>query len=81
MTWNYRLFKQDTPESAEGDYLFYVGECYYEADRPYMHSDMNHNLLNGDDEAETKLVYEKIAEAYSAPVIELDKEGNFKDGE
>lgn len=81
MTWNYRLFKQDTPKSAEGEHLFFVAECYYDKDgKPDLHSMMDHNLLCGDDEAETKEVYEQMAEAFKAPVIELDEEGEFKSG-
>lgn len=79
MSWNYRLFKQDTPKSAEGKHLFFVGECYYDENGlPDLHSTMEHNHLCGNNAKETKKVYDMIGEAFKAPVIELDEEGGFK---
>lgn len=79
--WNYRLFKQATPKSAEGEYLFFVGECYYDdKGKPELHSQMDHNLINGDSEDEAKEAYSTLAEAFKAPVIELDSEGGFVNG-
>lgn len=79
MTWNYRLFRQHTPESAEGKYLFFVGECYYDDNNsPEMHSTMEHNHICGDDETGTKETYVLIGEAFDKPVIELDAEGKFE---
>lgn len=81
MTWNYRLFKQDTPKSAEGEHLFFVAECYYDKDgKPELHSTMEHNLLSGDTQEETRQTYEQIHDAFTTPVIELDEEGEFKSG-
>lgn len=81
MDWNYRLFKQDTPDAApsEGNTLFFVAECYYDENgNPELHSTMEHNHISGSDAEEVKEVYSIIAEAFNAPIIELDKEGNFK---
>lgn len=79
MTWNYRLFKQDTPKSAVGRHIFFIGECYYnDAGKPDLYSGMDHNELNGDTAEEAKEVYEQMAEAFKQPVIGLDDEGNFK---
>lgn len=79
MHWNYRLFKQDTPKAADGKHLYFVAECYYDdKGNPNLHSTMEHNLIYGDDEADTMVVYDKIAEAFTAPVIDLDENGEFK---
>ena len=78
MSWNYRLFKQSTPKSAEGKHLFFVGECYYDDDgSPELHSTMDHNHICGSDAKETQEVYEMMSEAFKAPVVELDAEGEF----
>lgn len=82
MSWNYRLFKQDNHEvavKAGEPYLFFVGECYYnDNDEPELHSTMDHNNVNGETEAEVRDTYTQMGEAFRAPVIELDVEGNFK---
>lgn len=79
MSWNYRLFKQDTPKSVEGEELFFVAECYYDKNgKPNMHSTMEHNHVCGDSAKDTEEVYGMIGEAFKQPVIELDSEGNFK---
>ena len=80
MSWNYRLFKQDTPESAEGEHLFFIGECYYDKnDKPELHSTMDHNHIAGSSIKEVREVYDMLSEAFDAPVIELDFEGKFKE--
>lgn len=67
--------------SSEGDGLFFVAECYYDSKgKPELCSTMEHNNVSGGTVAETKETYEQMAEAFKAPVIELDSEGNFKDG-
>lgn len=79
--WNYRLFKQATPKAApsQGDYLYFVAECYYdEKGEPKLHSTINHNHVCGSSPKETEEAYKMIGEAFKAPVIELDKRGNFK---
>jgi hypothetical protein len=79
MSWNYRLFKQDTPKSVEGKYLFFVGECYYDKKgKPELHSGTDHNHAMGNTISETKEAYKLMAEAFKAPVIELDAKGIFK---
>lgn len=81
MSWSYRLFKQDTPKAAgtEGRYVFFVGECYYDdTGKPELHSTMDHNHVCGSSAKETKEIYKMIGEAFKAPVIELDAEGEFK---
>ena len=79
MSWNYRVFKQDTPKGADGKHLFFVGECYYgEGGKPELHSTMEHNHISGSTKKETKETYGMIAEAFKAPTIELDAEGDFK---
>lgn len=80
MSWNYRLFKQDTPLAApsQGQELFFVGECYYDKDgKPEMHSTMEHNHICGSDAKDTKATYKMIGEAFKQPVIELDEKGEF----
>lgn len=79
MTWNYRLFKQDTPKAADGKHIFFIGECYYDEDgKPELHSLMDHNSLVGSNAKETESTYKMIAEAFKTPIIELDAEGDFK---
>lgn len=84
MSWNYRLYRQDVAplEGLEREpYFYFVGECYYDdKGEPELHSNMDHNLIAGDTPEEVKETYELIAEAFKAPVIELDSEGEFKDG-
>lgn len=85
MAWNYRLFKQKTPLSAEGEYLYFVAECYYDKDgKPELHSTADHNHVTGSSPEETHETYKMMHEAFAAPIISLDAEGNFveaKDGE
>lgn len=79
MSWNYRLFKQDTPKAVDGKHLHFVGECYYDENgKPWLHSTMEHNHVCGSSAKETEEVYEMIGEAFKAPVVELDEEGGFK---
>ncbi len=79
MTWNYRLFEQDTPDAVE-DQLFFVAECFYDDNgNPEMHSTMEHNHISGDSAKDTEETYKMIGEAFKQPPIKLDKEGNFKD--
>lgn len=79
MSWNYRLFKQDTLRAAEAEHLYYVAECYYDKDgKPELHSTMEHNLVSGNTGEEAKEAYQAMAEAFMQPPIELDAEGNFK---
>jgi hypothetical protein len=78
--WDYRIFQQDTPHSAEGKYLFFIGECYYDDDvgKPELHSLMDYNIVSADDEKELRQTYELIGHALAQPVIELDVNGDFK---
>lgn len=79
MSWNYRIFKQDTPQAADGKYILFIGECYYDEDGvPEMHSTLEHNHITGDDEEELKEVYTMVGEAFKAPIVELDESGDFK---
>jgi hypothetical protein len=79
MSWNYRLFKQDTPKAADGKHIWFVGECYYNEDgTPHLHSTMEHNHVCGNNRKETKEVYQMMSEAFEREAIELDEEGNFK---
>lgn len=76
MTWNYRLFKQDLRDSG---YFYFVAECYYDHNgKPELHSDMDHNLISADVEEDIEAVYKQISEAFEAPAIPLDIDGNFK---
>lgn len=83
MTWNYRLFRQPAasdPAGNVGEGFYFVAECYYDAKgKPELHGTMEHNDISGDSIAETKETYHKIAEAFKAPVVHLDSEGNFVD--
>jgi len=80
MPWNYRLFRQDTPQSFEGDYLYFVAECYYDAKgKPNMYNG-ERQLVGGVSIQEAVDVYTMMNEAFDAPVIRLDAEGNFKKG-
>lgn len=76
MSWNYRLFRWQTDPD-----VFFVGECYYgKKGKPELHSLIDHNIVCGDTVAETKETYKLIADAFKAPIIILDKEGNFLEG-
>lgn len=86
--WNYRLFKQDAKlldyKDKHGKDVYsetgcFVAECYYDENgNPEMHSTLDHNIVLGDTPEETKETYDMIGEAFRAPVIELDGDGNFK---
>lgn len=76
MTWNYRLFKQDLRDRG---YFYFVGECYYDRNgKPDLHSDMDHNLISANAEEDIEAVYKQISEAFEAPMIPLDADGDFK---
>ena len=78
MSWNYRIFKQATPQAADGEDLFFIGECYYKkSGKPELHSTMEHNLLGATDLKELRDTYQRISEAFKAPVIELTETGEF----
>lgn len=69
----------DTPLSAEGKHLFFVGECYYDKDgKPELHSSTDHNHVMGSTAEETHEAYKQMHEAFAAPIIDLDVEGHFK---
>ena len=87
MSWNYRIFKQDTATLTTkdgspygGDPFYFIGECYYDDNgKPTLHSEMSHNLLSGETPDEVGESLKMVSEAFNAPVIELDEEGNFKE--
>lgn len=78
VNWNYRLVRVHTPSATSKTHI-YLSEAYYDdgADKDKPHSYTKGDLaIMGETVEEAKEVYDMMAEAFKAPVIDTDADGN-----